>query len=88
MFVFLKIDYDNQIVDISFESPLHSTESPSPLIALFVNNQRASTILRYNVDVGVHVNNKTQLYVLLQCRTGDRCTEKELRHFWPRFISL
>ncbi|CAF2793521.1 unnamed protein product [Rotaria sp. Silwood2] len=86
--VFLKIDYDNQQVDISFEKTSKHTQSPYPFIDLLTTNPQASIILRYTVEVKVHHNNKIQLYVLLQCQTHDQCTERQLRHFWPRFISL
>ncbi|CAF3896129.1 unnamed protein product [Rotaria sordida] len=86
--VFLKIDYDNQQVDISFEKVSNHTQSPYHYFNLLTTNHQASIILRYTIEVKVYHNNKIQLYVLLQCQTHDQCTERELRHFWSRFISL
>jgi hypothetical protein len=86
--VYLKVDYKDQHVDISFDKASNDTKSPHPAVDLLTTNPEASIILRYTVKVRIYTNNEIQLHVLLQCRTVDQCAEKQLRHFWPRFISL
>jgi hypothetical protein len=86
--VYLRVDYTDQQVYISFEESSEDTESPHPSIDLLEANPQASIVLRYTVKIRIHNNNKFQLYILLQCRTNNQCSEKQLRHYWPRFISL
>lgn len=86
--VFLKLDYNDQRVDISFENTSNHVESSYHFIDLLKSNSQALIILRYTVVVENLDKNRIQLYILLQCQTHHRCTERQLRHFWPRFVSL
>jgi hypothetical protein len=85
-FVYLKVNYKDQQVNILFDKSSNDTKSSYPFINLLATNPQASIILRYTVKVQIHDNNKIQLYVLIQCQAIDQCAEKQLRHFWPRFI--
>jgi hypothetical protein len=83
--IYLKIDYNNKQVNILFNEVPMDIKSLYSMMDPLAANLNTSIILRYAVKVRIR---KIELYVLIQCRTIDRCADRQLRHFWPRFISL
>jgi hypothetical protein len=87
-FVYIKLDYDNKQANISFTEPSSEMKSIFSSTDLLTENHDASIIHRYAVHVRIQEKIKVQLYVLIECETVDHCANQQLRHFWPRFISL
>lgn len=87
-FVYVKIDYQEQQVNLLFPKSSNHTNSSYPFIDLLAKNTHASIIVRYTVKFKIHNSNQMRLYVLIQCQTLDTCDLNVLRHFWRRFISL
>jgi hypothetical protein len=86
--IYVKIDYNKQQANILFNNISDDIPSMYFISDPLEKNRNASIILRYAVKVEIRAKLDIELYVLLQCRTFDQCADRQLRHFWPRFISL
>ncbi|CAF0816563.1 unnamed protein product [Adineta ricciae] len=87
--VYMKMDFNDQQIYLSFQHPSPTTGSPhSYPNDLLADNPQSSIIRRYTATFHVRDQNRTQLYIWLQCRYRDYCAHVELRTFWGRYVSF
>ena len=81
-------NYNKKEVDVLFRDAPKDIKSIYSITNLLENNLQAAIIVRYAVKVKTGCRTNVRLYVLIECKTDDRCAEQQLRHFWGRLTLL